>query len=161
MNRARLPVIPPLLIDNALVLNCIEKSKHFVKFFSKQCQPIANNSVLPPFNFLTAQRLVSVLFEEANILSLIRNLNPNKATGPDEISAHMLLLSDVSIVLPLKIIYLNILNTSIYPDLWKQVNVTQIHKKDNKKLVHNYRSISLLPICGKIFEKLISDCLYT
>ena len=28
-------------------------------------------------------------------------------------------------------------------------------KKGNKQLIQNYRSASLLPICGKIFEKLI------
>ena len=30
-----------------------------------------------------------------------------------------------------------------------------IHKKDDKQCLKNHRSISLLPICGKIFEKLI------
>ena len=30
-----------------------------------------------------------------------------------------------------------------------------IHKKHDKQCLKNYRSISLLPICGKIFEKLI------
>ena len=34
-------------------------------------------------------------------------------------------------------------------------NVVQIHKKDDKQCFKNYRPISLLPICGKIFEKLI------
>lgn len=39
-------------------------------------------------------------------------------------------------------------------------NVTPVFKKNNKQLVQNYRPISLLPICGKIFEKLIFNCLY-
>ena len=30
-----------------------------------------------------------------------------------------------------------------------------IHKKDDKQCLKYYRPISLLPICGKIFEKLI------
>ena len=32
MNRARLPVIPPILVDNILVLNCVDKCKQFAIF---------------------------------------------------------------------------------------------------------------------------------
>ena len=35
-----------------------------------------------------------------------------------------------------------------------------IHKKNAKDIVSNYRPISLLPLCGKIFEKVIYDSLY-
>ena len=38
---------------------------------------------------------------------------------------------------------------------WKKGNVVSIHKKDDKQCLKNYCPISLLPICGKIFEKLI------
>ena len=38
--------------------------------------------------------------------------------------------------------------------------MTPIFKKEDKQLVKNYRPISLLPICGKLFEKLIFDSLY-
>ena len=38
---------------------------------------------------------------------------------------------------------------------WKKGNVVPIHKKDDKQCLKNYRPISLLPICGKTFEKLI------
>ena len=39
------------------------------------------------------------------------------ATGPDGISGQMLLLCDKSVILPLQIIFTNILSTSIYPDM--------------------------------------------
>ena len=39
-------------------------------------------------------------------------------------------------------------------------NVCPIHKKDSKNLKKNYRPISLLPILGKLFEKIIFDSLY-
>ena len=71
-----------------------------------------------------------------------------------------LLLCDNSVVLPLKLIFQNILVTSIYPDMWKLANVTPIYKKGDKQLVTNYRPISLLPICGKLFEKIIFNNLY-
>ena len=44
--------------------------------------------------------------------------------------------------------------------MWKLANVTPIFKKGDKQLIKNYRPISLLPICGKIFEKIIFNNLY-
>ena len=72
----------------------------------------------------------------------------------------MLLLCDTSVVLPLQVIFQNILVTSKYPDMWKFTNVTPIFKKVNKQLIKNYRPISLLPICGKAFEKIVFNNLY-
>ena len=35
-----------------------------------------------------------------------------------------------------------------------------VHKKESRQLKKNYRPVSLLPIYGKIFEKIISDVIY-
>ena len=45
--------------------------------------------------------------------------------------------------------------------MWKLANVTPIFKKWDKQLNKNYRPISLLPICGNIFEKIIFNNLYS
>ena len=42
-----------------------------------------------------------------------------------------------------------------FPSEWKKGNVVPIHKKDDKQFLSNYRPASLLPICGKISERLI------
>ena len=38
---------------------------------------------------------------------------------------------------------------------WKRANIEPIHKKNDKEIVLNYGPVSLLPICNKVFEKLI------
>ena len=129
MNKCRTTIIPPLLVNNNFILNCQDKAKLFNEFFSHQCKPIKNDSVLPMLNFLTFERIDSILVSDSDILSLIRNLNPKKANGPDGISCQMLLLCDNSVVLPLKIIFENIISSSVYPDSWKIANLTPIHKK--------------------------------
>ena len=78
------------------------------------------------------------------------------APGSDGISEQILLLCDDSVILPSKIIFRNILLTSIYPGSWKFDNVIPILKKGDKQLIKKYRPISLLPICGKILEKIYS-----
>ena len=147
MNKSRAPKIPPILHNGNFVLKCAEKAKLFNDHFAKQCTLIINDCVLPDFVYITESRISSVAITDDDILKLIRNLNPNKASGSDGISGQMLLICDASVVLPLKIIYKNILSTSVFPDIWKLANVTPIFKKEDKQLVKNYRPISLLPIC--------------
>ena len=42
-----------------------------------------------------------------------------------------------------------------FPSEWKKANIVPIHKKGDKKTLENYRPVSLLPICGKILERLL------
>ena len=44
--------------------------------------------------------------------------------------------------------------------MWKLANVIPIFKKGDKQLIKNYRPLSLLLICGKMFETAIFNNLY-
>ena len=41
---------------------------------------------------------------------------------------------------------------------WKKTNVVPIYKKNYKQCIKNYRPVPLLPICNKIFERLLTHC---
>ena len=45
------------------------------------------------------------------------------------------------------------------PDIWKRPNICPIHKK-GETIINNNRPVSLLPICGTIFERIIFNSLY-
>ena len=111
-------------------------------------------------HYLTENKISDSCLTNDDILSLIRGLNKNKSGGSDGLSARMLSLCNESIVLPLKLIFGNILTTAVFPDKWKLADLTPIHKKASKQLAANYRPISLLPICGKLFERIIFKNLY-
>ena len=85
MNKCKAPKIPPPLINNRVILDCREKAKLFNDFFSQQCKPIINNSVLPISIFLTEKRIDQLNIGNDEINALIRNIKPNKATGSDGI----------------------------------------------------------------------------
>ena len=95
-----------------------------------------------------------------NILKIIKDLNPAKAHGHDGISIRMIKMCEKSIIAPLKIIFNKALLSNTFPDTWKRRNIVPVHKKESKQLVKNYRPISLLLICGKIFEKVIYNALF-
>ena len=152
LNKCRAPKIPPLLVNNVFILNCREKPKMFDGFFSNQCMLITNSSVLPILNFLTDKRIDQISIREDVIVSLVRNLNPNKASGSRGISGQMLILCDDSVGMPLKMIFEIILVTFLYPDSWKLANVTPISNKGDKQSTNNYRPISLFPNFLKTFS---------
>ena len=39
-------------------------------------------------------------------------------------------------------------------------NIVPIHKKGDKQTLKNYRPVSLLPICGKILERLLINKMF-
>ena len=160
-NGKKVPIIPPLLVDSQFVTDIQTKANIFNKFFADQCTPLKNDSVLPTNQtFLTQSRLCNLTFDDEEILKIIRALNVHKAHGHDEISIRMIKICDKSLLKPLVILFKNSTKTSCYPDIWKKSNIIPAHKKNDKRLVNNYRPISLLPIFGKIFEKIIFNRIY-
>ena len=134
----------------------------FNDFFSKECTPLVNGNKLPENQvYLTNSRINSVPFSDDLVINIIRNLNVNKAHGHDDISIRMIKMCDESLLRPQSIIIRNSLKSSIYPSTWKKANVIPVHKKDDKQCVSNYRPVSLLPVFGKIFEKLIFNEIYS
>ena len=47
------------------------------------------------------------------------------------------------------------MGSDIFPFQWKMAKVVPAYKRDDKQNVKNYRPVSLLPIFGKVFERLI------
>ena len=94
------------------------------------------------------------------MIRIIRSLDTKKAHGYDGISVAMIKICDNSIVDSLCCIFERCLETGIYPSQWKKANIIPVHKKGCKQNKKNYRPISLFPIFGKLFEKLLFDAIY-
>ena len=76
------------------------------------------------------------------------------------LSIRMLKLCGESIYKPLNLILKSCLETGQFPSDWKKANVVPVFKKGDKQLLKNYRPISLLPIIGKIFERLLYNQMF-
>ena len=157
----KIPIIPPLLVNDKYVSDFKTKADLFNIHFSNQCSLIENTSCLPQGPIPVANHFLnSIEINGDQILKSIRSLDVNKSHGFDQISARMLKICDVSIVKPLQLIFDKSLKEGVFPVLWKKANVTPIHKKGDKHDLKNYRPISVLPICGKIFEKILYNNIY-
>ena len=79
-------------------------------FFSKQCQPIPNNSTLPSTQTSeTSNRLSTVDIDSKKILKLIQGLNSNKAHGHNVISIRMLKICGPSVVKSRSLLFNNLI----------------------------------------------------
>ena len=129
------------------ITNFQDKANLFHDFCVQQCSVLGNDSALPNMEYKTVVRKSNVSITEDKIVKNIWKLSSNKAHGCDNMSIRMLKICDTAIAEPLKLIYEKCLDTGRYPRLWKKAIIVPAHKKKN------YRPISLLPVCGKIFEK--------
>ena len=160
-NWKKLPNISPLLVNNEVITAFEATTNIFNKYFARQCTTIDNNSVLPStLNHLTDDTLSFFNIFSEVIFPLIKNLDPNKAHGHDEISMKMLKLCAPSICKPLTLLFENCLASREFPNVSRKSNVVPVHKKGDKQLIKNYRPVSLLSICGKLMEKLMFNSIF-
>ena len=72
----------------------------------------------------------------------------------------MLKICGDTICKPLELIFKQALTTGVFPSEWKKGNIVHCYKKGDKQNLKNYRPVSLLPICGKFFERLIFNAMF-
>ena len=118
-------------------------------------------SLIPQDNDAITCLISDFTISRDKILSIIRSLNSKKAHGWDETSVSITKLSYTTSIISLKITFKNCLRRGVFPKIWKCANVVPIDKKNKKYLKENHRSISLLPMFGKILEKLVYYSLYS
>ena len=97
-----------------------------------------------------------LVFQTKGIVSLLRNINAKKASGPDGISCFVFKEAAEEIAPFLQFIFNQSLTTGQVPGDWKCANVTPVFKKGSKKEACDYRPVSLTSLPRKILEHIIS-----
>ena len=90
-----------------------------------------------------------------DIVKITRSLDANKVHEHDEISIRMIKICKSSVSKPMEILFRNCLESECFPKEWKKADIIPVYKENDKQLIKNHRTVSLLPICSKFFEKVI------
>ena len=152
----------PIMVDpsgNQCITNQ-EKAECLAEHFSKKCK--LDNDFKGEDSFpqvrtrLQRGNLSCVRFRPATIRRELKHLNISKATGSDNIPAHVLRACATSLAYPLSKLFSQCLREGTQPDLWKTATVVAVHKRKSKSDVRNYRPISLLPIISKVMESIVN-----
>ncbi len=86
---------------------------------------------------------------------LLTDLNPNKATGPDGVSSHILKMGAKEIAPALATIFSKSLKTGLLPEDWRCANISPIFKKGDRIKPSNYRPVSLTSVSCKVMEHVV------
>ncbi|CAH8641175.1 unnamed protein product [Dicrocoelium dendriticum] len=103
--------------------------------------------------------LEEVSITEAQVLRLLRQLNPSKAAGGDAIHPKLLYELADELCSPITHLFVKSLRGCSLPKDWKEAIVCPIFKKGDKHLPDNYRPVSLTSVLVKLLEKLVRDAL--
>ena len=98
-------------------------------------------------------REITTDFEEVH--DLCKEIETLKSSGMDDISSRI--CKDAFLVLTDQLVHLfnMALMEGIFPNAWKVAKVVPLFKGGNRESVVNYRPISLLPLPGKLLEKIV------
>ena len=92
---------------------------------------------------------------EKEVYNIVKEINVSKSSGIDNVSSYVLKVAFKALIPMITRMFNLSIQTAQYPDRWKKALVIPIPKTGNLSKVQNYRPISLLPLPGKIMEKLI------
>ncbi len=91
---------------------------------------------------------------------MLNSIVSSKATGLDGLNARLLKDPHHEIAVPISHILNQSLRMSKFPDSWKNAKVTPLFKDGDCSKPENYRPISVLPVLGKILERIVHNQLY-
>ena len=150
------------VVDQEEISDPKQIAEAFNGFFSKIGLNISNN--VPNSNkhyshFLPKLNCDKTIFLDPispdEVIKACSQLKPKSSSGCDDISSKILKQTIENIVIPLTYIFNLSLENGIVPNKMKISKVIPLFKSGDRKLLNNYRPISLLPAISKLLEKLM------
>lgn len=129
-------------------------------FFIKQSTLDNPDDIVPDLTYLNSE-LNNIVFSSIEVKAVIKNLDSNKAAGPDKINNRLLIAAVDIISEPLTILFNRSVAEGIFPQIWKTAHVNPIYKKGPTDDCTNYRPISLLSCVGKVLERCIHSHVFS
>ena len=140
-------------------------AENFNNFFVNVAREIGNNSCRVDQDHPSIRSINENCKPEGNLYfhninvdfveKQINKINVNKATGKDGISVKVLKLAKPVIVEPITIMINKSFEEASFPNKLKEAQVVPLHKKNSQLELGNYRSVSILPVVSKFFERAI------
>jgi len=87
---------------------------------------------------------------EEEVISLTKSLKGKPTAGDDDIPENLVKQRIQLIKGPLAHIYNLLLNSGVFPDVWKTAKVRPVYKSGGKYDMQNYRPISIIPVFAKL-----------
>ena len=153
-------------LDGNEITNAAEISDAFNSYFTSIGEKLVNKiprSNVNPISYIQSPHSV-FSFEEIGLSTvncLLKTINANKATGPDNIPGRLLKIAADILSPSLTEMFNRSLSMGIYPNDWKMAKVLPIFKNGEKCDLSNYRPISIISAVAKLFGRTVYDQFYS
>ena len=144
--------------DNTVIVDNCEKANVFNTYFASVWQE--DNNAIHRCENLNVTPIESISLEEGDVLYAIKKLKSNYTCGPDGLPAIFFKRLGSTLVVPLTVVFKQLLSVSYVPDVWKKAIITPVHKKGTATDCSNYRPISITCVCCKLLERIIVNKLH-
>ena len=143
------PSLPSLIKQNCLV-------KTFLRILILNSDD--SGISLPVFPSRTNQKLYNISVTSKMVKNVIANLDLPTPYGPDCIPVVALKNCEPELSYILAELFNKCLKESCFPDCWKVLSVVPVFKNlGERSIAKNYRSVSLLFMVSKVFEKFVNN----
>ena len=97
-----------------------------------------SSATLPNMTFPVEDTLNNTMITVNEVRSVLQKLKLGKSSGPDNINNKILKEIAYPISKPLCDFFIFSLSRGVFPETWKQANVSLLYKKDDHSIVSNY-----------------------
>ena len=97
------------------------------------------------------------VFSERDVTDVIKEIDVNKSSSIENMSARVLKDAFEYLLPQLTYMFNCSLKMNSFPNAWKKATVVPLQKSGDKTNVNNLRPVSLLPLPGKLLEKLFHN----
>ena len=146
--------IPPLKLDGKLHATDPAKATALNSQF-KSVFNVEDSSNIPNKGSSPYPDINHLVIGLEGVAKQFNNINPNKASGPDELPARLLKTVSSEIAPLMQFLFQQSYNQGCVPEDWNKAIVTAIHKKGPKWDPGNYRPISLTCLVCKVMEHVV------
>ena len=135
-----------------------DKSPSSLKVLAQMAsQNLEDSGVNQPIKPGPYTRMADIKISTQGIESLLKKLNPHKASGPDQLKPIVLQTLHKELAPILQVIFQKSIDQAQLPNIWKEASVSPIFKKGDRPDPANYRPISLTCVLCKVLEHIVAS----
>ena len=160
LNRqSKVASIPPLRnLDGEWVTDPREKAELLAETFQRQCKLPDGDDTFEESEDANGEQIMSdfCTLRRRWAKRILREVNPSKATGPDDLPGRILKECAAELAEPVVRVARRIFHESKWPETWRTHWIHPLFKKGSPSSPLKYRGVHLTPILSKCVERILA-----
>ena len=152
--KSRNESIPPLKDEKGWIFDAREKADAFASSFSAKSNLPVDSGFCEEERAPSFKQSKFMFIRKRWVRQILKDLDVNKATGPDMIPGKILKECACALTIPILLLARKILHTRRWP--WKHHHIQPVFKRKSPACRENYRGVHLTSVLSKVIERIFS-----